>query len=243
MSLFKRINSKKILAVLLSIFMILPVLPSLGVSAAVNGITYYEHNFELPLYGATGCPVKDVPIYSASSGGTISSNITAGTAFTILSEQGSRLKVKLVNGTEAWIDKTFCMINLPDVIPSIKYDISNSYNSVLKIRGANIAGITGTSLYQNGTSKKSNPRLGKDEFLVPVLYETAIKLAAAQKKALSDDYTLVMYEAYRPTFAQDKIYNAYSPLVTPSVRGDYPTSWFIASGKSNHQEGARNVLI
>ena len=113
----------------------------------------------------------------------------------------------------------------------------SSYNSVFKIRNTNISGITGQSLYQNGTSKKNNPRLGKNEFLVPVLYETAIKIAVAQKKALSEDYTLVVYEAYRPTFAQNKIYAAYSPLVTAEIRGDYPVSWFIASGKSNHQEG------
>ena len=205
--------------------MMLPALPSVNVSAAVSGIAYYEHNFELPLRGATGYPLKDV------------SGITAGTAFTILEELGSNIKVKLSTGTETTIAKAYCMINLPDVIPSIKYDITNSYGSVFKIRGANIAGITGQSLYQYGTSKKNNPRLGKNEFIVPILYETAVKLAAAQKKALSDDYTLVIYEAYRPSYTQDKIYAAYNPLVTADVRGDYPVSWFIASGKSNHQEG------
>jgi D-alanyl-D-alanine dipeptidase len=129
------------------------------------------------------------------------------------------------------------MINLPDVIPSIKYDITNSYSSVFKIRGKNIPDITGMSIYQNGTTKKYNPRLGKDEFIAPVLYKTAIKLAAAQKAALADDYTLVIYEAYRPLYAQEKVYAAYSPLVTKDIRGNYPVSWYIASGKSNHQEG------
>lgn len=224
MSIMKKPNANKIISILLAIFMILPMVPSLNVSAA-SGITYYENNFELPLYGATGCPVKNV------------AGITAGTAFTIIAEEGSNLKVKLQNGTETTIAKSFCMINLPDVVPSIKYDITNSYNSVFKVRGANIAGITGQSIYQHGTSKKNNPRLGKDEYLVPVLYETAVKIAAAQKKALSENYTLVVYEAYRPTYAQDKVYAAYSPLVTADVRGSYPTSWFIASGKSNHQEG------
>ena len=225
MYLFKKINIKRTFLVFLAMLMILPILQPIGVSAAVSGITYYENNFELPLYGATGCPVKDV------------SGISAGTAFTILSEQGNDLKVKLSNGTETTIAKTFCMINLPDVIPSIKYDITNSYNSVFKIRGANIPGLTGQSLYQNGTSKKNNPRLGKNEFLVPVLYETAIKIATAQKKALSEDYSLVIYEAYRPTFTQDKLFSMYSPLVTADARGNYPVSWFAASGKSNHQEG------
>lgn len=226
--LLKRINKQKVISFLLVICMILLIIPIIGASAAMSGIAYYEHNFELPLYGATGCPVKDI------------SGISAGTPFTILEEQGSNLKVKLQDGTEITIAKAFCMINLPDIIPSIKYNITNSYSSVFKVLGNNIVGITGQSLYQNGTSKKNNPRLGKDEFLVPILYETAIKIAAAQKKALSEDYTLVIYEAYRPTYAQDKIYAAYNPIVTSqgnAVTGDWDSSWFIATGKSNHQEG------
>ena len=228
MSVTKKINVTKIISFLLTVFMIIQVLPALGVSGAVGGIQYYENNFELPLCGATGCPVKDVP------------GITVGTAFTILSEQGGNLKVKLSNGTETTISKTFCMINLPDVIPSLKYNITNSYSSVIKVLGNPIAGITGQSLYQHGTSKKNNPRLGKDEFLVPVLYETAIKIAAAQKKALSEDYTLVIYEAYRPLYAQNKILNGYGPIVAAqgaAVTGGWDSSWFVANGKSNHQEG------
>jgi D-alanyl-D-alanine dipeptidase len=220
----KFINRQKIIALLLTVFTVLPILLVANVFAA-SGITYYEHNFELPLYGTTGCAIKDV------------SGVTAGQAFTILEENGNNLKVKLSNGTETTIAKQFCMINLPDVIPSIKYDITNSYGSVFKIRGADISGITGQSLYQHGTSKKTNPRLGKDEFLVPILFETAVKLASTQKKALSEDYSLIVYEAYRPTYAQDKVFAAYSPLVTADIRGNYPVSWFIASGKSNHQEG------
>jgi len=61
--LFKSIPKQKIISFLLIICMILPVIPMLGVSAAASGITYYENNFELPLYGSTGCPVKDVPVY------------------------------------------------------------------------------------------------------------------------------------------------------------------------------------
>ena len=105
------LNKQRIISFLLVFCMIIPVLPALNVSAAVNGITYYEHNFELPLYGATGCPVKNVP------------GILAGTAFTILEEQGANLKVKLQNGTETTIAKTYCMINLPDVISILFYPI------------------------------------------------------------------------------------------------------------------------
>ena len=114
----KKINKQKVLAFFVAVLMILPMMPKLEISAAVSGITYYENSFELPLYGATGCPVKDVP------------GITAGTPFTILEESGNNLKVKLQNGTETTIAKTFCMINLPDVVPSIKYDITNGLNAV-----------------------------------------------------------------------------------------------------------------
>jgi len=150
------------------------------------------------------------------------------------------LKIKLQNGTETTIAKRFCMINLPDVIPSIIYDITNSYSSVFRVLGQDIHGITGHSLYQNGTSKKYSPRLGKNEFLVPILYETAVKIAAAQKAALANDYTLVIYEAYRPLYAQTKICAAYSPIVASrksAVTGGWDWSWFVAAGKSSHQEG------
>jgi D-alanyl-D-alanine dipeptidase len=108
------------------------------------------------------------------------------------------------------------------------------------VLGKDIRGITGQSLYKNGTSKKNNPRLDKDEFLVPVLYETAVKIAAAQKAALADDYSLVIYEAYRPLYAQNKIRTAYSPIVASrrnAVTGGWDSSWFVAAGKSSHQEG------
>ena len=226
--LIKSLNKQKIIAFILAVMMILPVLPSMSASAAVNGITYYEHDFELPLYGATGCLVKDM------------NGITAGTAFTILEEQGGNLKIKLQNGTETTVNKTFCMINLADVVPSIVYNITNSYSSVFKVLGNSIPGITGASLYEHGMSKKNNPRLGKQEYLVPVLFSAAVKMAAAQKKALSENYAIVVYEAYRPLYAQNKIYNAYSPIVASqgtAVTGGWDSSWFIATGKSNHQEG------
>ena len=105
MKTFKR----EILSAILSIVMILLILPAFNVSAAVTEIAYYEHNFELPLYGATGCPVKDV------------AGIAAGTPVTILEEQSGNMKVRLQSGAETTIDKQFCMINLPDVIPSIVY--------------------------------------------------------------------------------------------------------------------------
>gem|GEM_PF-313778 len=229
--IFKNLNKRKIILFLLAVLMILTVIPSfgnLGVSAAVTGITYYEHNFELPLFGATGTLVKNM------------NGISAGTPFTVLSEQGGDLRVRLQNGTETTVGKTFAMINLPDVVPSIKYNITNSYSSVFKTLDNNIPGITGTSLYQRGTSVKNNPRLGKNEFIVPVLFNTAVKIAAAQRAALSDGYTLIVYEAYRPMYAQERIYNAYSPIVASqgtAVTGGWDSSWFIASGKSNHQEG------
>ena len=227
-NLLKTLNKNKIVSLLIAIMLILPMIPLLGVSAAVNDITYYENGFELPLYGATGCPVKNVP------------GIAAGTPFTIFEEQGDTLKVMLQNGTETAIEKRLCMINLPDVVPSIIYNITNSYSSVFQVLGQNIRGITGQSLYQSGTSKKYNPRLGKDEFLVPILYETAIKIAAAQKAALADDYSLVIYEAYRPLYAQRKIIAAYSPIVASrgsAVTGGWSSSWFVAGGKNSHQEG------
>ena len=71
------------------------------------------------------------------------------------------------------------MINLPDVIPSITYNATNSYNSLYKSLGYDLPGITGQSLY---TGKTQNDRLGYSEFMMPCLYEMAKKIAAGQQR-------------------------------------------------------------
>lgn len=98
--------------------------------------------------------------------------LPAGASFTILGEKGSWWKVSSGYGT-GWVDHRLCMINLPDVVPSIVYDATNAYSSRYTSSGKDIPGITGQALYQG---KVYNPRFDEEQFLMPVLYATAKKI-------------------------------------------------------------------
>ena len=109
------------------------------------------------------------------------------------------------------------MINLPDVIPSITYNATNSYNSLYKSLGYDLPGITGQSLY---TGKTQNDRLGYSEFMMPCLYEMAKKIAAAQQSALANNECLILYEAFRPREVQAAVGDALNSLADSNAEVD-----------------------
>ena len=163
-----------------------------------------------------------------------------GTAFTILEEDEGWWKVECEAGT-GWVEHRYCMINLPDVIPSMVYDATNSYDSLYRSSGKEIPGVTGEQFYPG---KTHNPRLDREEFMMPVLYAMALKLCQAQQAALAEGNTLVLYEGYRPHSTQVAVRNGLSALSRkdPEVeaglsQGDWTLGWFIAMGYSNHQRG------
>ncbi|OUN20927.1 hypothetical protein B5G34_13335 [Flavonifractor sp. An82] len=163
-----------------------------------------------------------------------------GTSFTILAEKGGWWKVSSGYGT-GWVEHRFCMINLPDVIPSILYDATNAYDSRYTSSGKDIPGITGKALYQG---KVYNPRFDEEQFLMPALYSTAKKLCAAQQKALAQGNSLKLYEAYRPYATQRAVVKALTALAErdPQVKAGITTepwsmTYFINTGYSNHQKG------
>ena len=140
-----------------------------------------------------------------------------------------------------WVEHRYCLVNLPDVIPSILYDATNSYASLFVTCGKSIPEVTGQAFYPGRTY---NQRLGREEFMMPVLYTMAFKLCQVQRAALSEGNCLVLYEGYRPRQVQTKVYNAVAAMVRsdPEVKAavaDPPwnISWFIAGGYSNHQRG------
>lgn len=180
------------------------------------------------------------------------SMLPAGTPFTVLQESGGWWKVRCeADYTEdgaaqhgeviGWVEHRTCMINLPDVIPSIIYDATNGYSSKFVSCGKPLAGITGQQLYPG---KEQNPRLGEPEFMMPVLYQMAYRLCAAQRAALAEGNCLVLYEGYRPLDVQLKV----SGVLRNMIRDDsevragvtsapWSISWFIATSASNHQQG------
>ena len=127
------------------------------------------------------------------------------------------------------------------MIPSIVYNVTNSYSSLFRSSGREFPGVTGQMLYE---SRSYNERLGREEFTVAVQYRMAKKICAAQQSALADGYTLILYEGFRPYSVQLQVSDSLSALMeeVPEVRAGVETeqwsiNWFIATGVSNHQQG------
>lgn len=225
---------RKIIISLMAVIMLIGVMP---VSAANE-----DKVLELPIEGTTGYTLIDCNMRAGDSSKTKRlAVIPAGTPYTILREGDSYFYGRCENGQEGWISKTYTMVNLPDIIPSIVYSPTNATGSMFKSLGVDIDGVTGESLY---TGKTFNARLGCDEFMVPVLYSMAMKIASAQRAALADGNTLVIYEGYRPSATQLAVSNGLEGLmsrnskVRAAITGKpWNKSWFINTGVSNHQKG------
>ena len=181
--------------------------------------------------------------------------VASGTPFTVLREEGDWWQVAVTTDyftdeeqtqtqrgeITGWLEHKYCLVNLPDVIPSIIYDATNSYSSHFRSCGKVIPEVTGEAFYP---SKTYNGRLGKMEFMMPVLYSMAFKLCEAQQSALAEGNSLILYEGYRPHEVQTKVLNSLSamtrtdPEVKEAVTGaPWRISWFISGGYSNHQRG------
>ena len=201
----------------------------------------YEGDLELPVNGATGYASVLMDLKAtADAGSETISELEAGTAFEVLEEVGDWWYVR--TATESgWVQHLYCFINLPDVVPSIIYDNTNTYASKFASSGKTIPGITGEALYDG---KAYNMRLGKVSDIVPVLYSMSKKIHLAQQAALEEGNTLVIYEGYRPFFAQKLTVDALTTLAAsdPEVMAGinthpWDTNWFIATSVSNHQMG------
>lgn len=181
--------------------------------------------------------------------------VASGTPFTVLREEGGWWQVAVTTDyftdeeqtqtqrgeITGWLEHKYCLVNLPDVIPSIIYDATNSYSSHFRSCGKVIPEVTGEAFYP---SKTYNERLGKMEFMMPVLYSMAFNLCEAQQSALAEGNSLILYEGYRPHEVQTKVLNSLSamtrtdPEVKEAVTGaPWKISWFISGGYSNHQRG------
>ena len=201
----------------------------------------YEGDLELPVNGATGYASVLMDLKAtADAGSETISELEAGTAFEVLEEVGDWWYVR--TATESgWVQHLYCFINLPDVVPSIIYDNTNTYASKFASSGKTIPGITGEALYDG---KAYNMRLGHVSDIEPVLYSMSKKIHLAQQAALEEGNTLVIYEGYRPFFAQKLTVDALTTLAAadPEVMAGinthpWDTNWFIATSISNHQMG------
>ena len=214
----------------------------------VNSIAY-DGELELPVNGAAAYASADIDMYLED---LTPLTLKAGSAFTVIEElTGADAGWWIISagGKTGTVRHILCMVNLPDVIPSIIYNNTNAYKSVFTASGRAIPNITGQTLYSysdtSGINGKAyNPRLQRYEYIVPVLYSMAKRICAAQRAALANGDTLVIYEGFRPADTQKLVFDEVTRLSASDneVRrnlnaGSWSIGWFIASGTSNHQEG------
>lgn len=203
----------------------------------------HEGNFELPIEGAAGYASVELPLHLHPEGESpVQLKLPAGTPFNILNEDGNWWEVQ-TNTATGWVEHKYAMINLPDVLPSIIYDNTNSYSSLFRSSSQEIPGLTGEALYD---AIDYNDRLEQEAFMMPVLYATAKKISVAQKLALTNGEGLKIYETYRPFDVQVLVGELLGELAENNEeveeglsREPWNLSWFIIiNGVSNHQRGA-----
>jgi len=220
--------------------------------------TFYNGNLELPVLGATGWAAVKLTLRSqASASSDSAATLSAGDVFTIIDEYDDWWHVRLPDQTVGWVESRMCFINLPDVLPSIVYDIQNSYSSQFRSSGYLLPNITLHKLY-NANSEDSvnsiNTRFPEDDyktsFIAPALYSLAPALYDVQQLALANDETIIIYEAFRPRETQravaaslnrlldytDPEFSAVAYVAISESR--WSVGDFISQGRSNHQLGA-----
>lgn len=205
-----------------------------------------ESIFELPIKGATAYTAifTDVIPFSWNKSLTHPEQTVCypqGTPLTVLAERGDYWLVQDERGVKSFVRHAHCFVNLPDLLPTAIYLCPNASASVMRSCGCDIPNVTGEQLY---TAYAHNPRLGRGEFRVPMLYATAKKLAAAQRAALAAGDCIVVYEAFRPMAVQQRIVAALTALVEADATvmdgiaaAPWEMDWFIATGVSKHQRG------
>jgi D-alanyl-D-alanine dipeptidase len=126
----------------------------------------------------------------------------------------------------------------------LQYNITNSYDSIYMVHGNAIPDITGTVVvgYDGVMVSEGN-------YLVPLLYPTAKKLATAAANTNQDGYHLKIYDSFRPYVTTRYIYDTTSAILYNKIPGTEETYFsvmtnnayglgsFLASGSSYHNFG------
>ena len=242
---------RRVLAMLLVLLTVVGMLPTTAFAAdtafAATG------DFEVNVAGSTGWngTCNPLPVFDSESGDKEVASVPASDGAepvpsVILEDNGGeRVKISLTDGKTGWVDKAHIFVNLPDVLPSIAYNLTNASGSIFTAaNGTEIPDVTGHQFY---TGKKINLRLDRKEYIAPCMYTLAQRLAKVQKSAMANGETLVIYETFRPAAVQSAVRDGLSSLIdsNKSVAADmkkadgmgYGQNWFISGGTSGHQAG------
>lgn len=202
---------------------------------------YLDGPFELPIAGAAGYTSVEQTLYEDPKADAASlGELEPGTPFEIREEAGDYWSVES-GSFKGWIEHRYAFINLPDVIPSIIYDHTNSYDSQFKTSYMDIPELTGEPL---NPMVDYNERLEEEEFVMPILYQTAKKVFHAQQLALQNGDSLVIYETFRPRELQllvnesmEKLAEENEEVAEGITEAPWSMTWFINMNISNHQRG------
>ena len=159
--------------------------------------------FERDPKGATVWPMVTIDLYKNSNGTNKIGTIPQGTALKVIdmtnksNSNNSFVKVNY-GGKEGYINGWLTMINLPDVIPSVLYNITNASASIFKSRKYTLSGVTGEDIYGNDWKYS----------MAPIRIDTAKKIQAVSSLALQHGNKIKIYDSFRPWVVQRKVADA-----------------------------------
>jgi D-alanyl-D-alanine dipeptidase len=160
-------------------------------------------------------PIKTLEVYTDTDRQDVLTTAAAGKALCVLDVKEGLFYVRTADGY-GYIDSNYCMINLPDMIGDIcLYDITNSYDSLYMVHEYEIPKVTGTVI-----KGYEDVELYKGNYLVPLLYPTALKLEKAAFSAISLGYKLKIYDSYRPNKATLDIYELAKGILENPIPED-----------------------
>lgn len=166
--------------------------------------------------------ITDLDVYLSPDKAQSVGMLPQGTACCILDEEDGFFRIRFRDGY-GYIDSRYCMINLPEFIGDLcLYDITNSYDSLYKVHEFGIPEVTGKVV-----TGYERVELAEEEYLVPLLYPTALKLEKAAFAAMEEGFKIRIYDSYRPRKATLELYNTARGLlddpVPDEIYADYQT--------------------
>lgn len=207
-------------------------------------------------------PIQDLEIYSTPNKSQVIGTAPGAQAYCVLDQVDGLFYIRFEDGS-GYIDSNYCMINLPDFIGDLcLYDITNSYSSLYKAHGYEIPTVTDEVI-----GGYEYVRTANDDFLVPLLYPTALKLEQAAFAAIDQGYKLKIYDSFRPQKATKALYDQAITLSNEPIpelntsgqkaedlpalkegqvmtyeilmtdNGRYTMNYFLAAGGSRHNQG------
>ena len=147
-------------------------------------------------------PIQNLEIYSTPEKNEMIGTAPGAQAYCVLDMVDGMFRIRHEDGF-GYIDSDYCMINLPEFIGDIcLYNIVNSYDALYMAHEYEIPTVTGEVIvgYEQVMT-------AEEEFLVPLLYPSALKLEQAAFTAMDQGYKLKIYDSFRPKEATLALYD------------------------------------